>query len=267
MRKINQLYSIAVLLFLSSSYLQAQDTELLGPLITDRPDATESPTAVPKGFLQVETGSFYERFEDNNIKFENYVYNTTLLRFGLLDNLELRVGWNFIEGQTSIGGNKLDNVTSGFDPLLLGIKTTIAQEKGAFPEIGLLGHLYLPFTASSDYRPETTGADFRFSFAHTLSETSSLAYNLGAAWGNDSPEIAYVYTLAFGQAITEKMGAYVELYGDFPEDSAANHLWDAGLTYLVNNNVQLDATLGSSITDGQDLLLSAGVSFRIPKNN
>lgn len=267
-------YKLALICFGISIWVSAQNTNTsitdnvdaeLGALITDRPDATESPTAMPKGFLQVETGGFYESFEENDVKSENYTYNTTLVRFGLLDNLELRLGWNFTEGQTTVNGRTLDNVTSGFEPLLLGFKTTITQENGFMPEIGFLGHLYLPFTASTDYRPETTGADFRFSFAHTLSEKSSLAYNLGAAWGNDSPEVAYLYTLAYGYSITDKIGAYVEVYGDFPEDNQANHLWDAGFTYLLNNNVQFDATFGSSFTNGQDILLSAGVSFRIPK--
>lgn len=235
-------------------------------LITDRPDATESPTAVPKGFLQVETGASYETFEDNGFKNENYTYNTTLVRYGLLNNLELRLGWDFVEGKTKINGTALNDVTSGFSPLLLGFKTTISQENGLMPEIGFLGHLYLPFTAGSDYKPETTGVDFRFSFAHSLSENSSLSYNLGAEWGDDSPEAAYVYTIAYGHGITDKLGAYAELYGDFPENSKANHLWDAGFTYLLSNNVQLDATVGTGITKGQDLLLSAGISFRLPKN-
>lgn len=235
------------------------------PLITDRPDATESPNVMPKGFLQVETGAFFETFEDKNIKNENFTYNTTLVRFGLLDNLELRLGWDFTEGKTKINGNATNNVTSGFNPLLLGIKTSIAKEKGVFPEIGLLGHLYLPFTASKDYKPENTGVDFRFAFAHTLNENSSLSYNLGAAWGNDSPEASFVYTIAYGIGVTEKLGAYAELYGDLPENNKTNHFWDAGLTYLISNNIQLDATIGTSITKGQDLLLSAGVSFRIPK--
>ena len=245
----------------------AQDNTVLEPLITDRPDATESPNTMPKGFIQVETGAFYDTFEEHKIKTENYTYNTTLVRYGLLDNLELRLGWDFTESSTSINGNKIDNITSGFSPLLLGIKTSIAKENGLFPEIGLLGHLYLPFTASTDFKPETTGVDFRFAFAHTLSDNSSLSYNLGAAWGSDSPEASYVYTIAFGQGITDKLGAYAELYGDLPENNKANHLWDAGLTYLITNNLQLDATVGSSITKGQDLLLSAGLSFRIPSNN
>ena len=241
-----------------------QDKTSGDPLITDRPDATEAPSTVAAGFIQIETGGFYESFEENNIKFETFTYNTTLVRLGLLDNLELRIGWDFVEGQTSLNGRKLKDVTSGFNPLLLGTKIAISKEDGWMPEIGIIGHLFLPFTASQDYRPETTGVDFRFSFAHTLSEKSSIAYNLGAQWRDDSPEAAYIYTLAYGYSITEKLGAYAEIYGDFPENSKANHLWDAGLTYLISNDVQLDATVGKSFTDGQDILLSAGVSFRLP---
>jgi hypothetical protein len=262
-------YKNILALFLSMFSLSAfsQEEQPLDALITDRPDATESPTAMPKGFLQVETGAFYESYEDNEIKLENYTYNTTLVRYGLLKNLELRFGWDFVEGKTKVNGTTLNDVASGLNPLLLGFKTTIAQENGLMPEIGFLGHLYLPFSAGSDYKPETTGVDFRFSFAHTLSEKSNIAYNLGAAWRDDSPEAAYLYTVAYGYSITDKLSAYAELYGDYPENSKANHLWDAGFTYLISNNVQLDATVGSSITKGQDLLLSTGVSFRIPAQN
>ncbi|WP_033959707.1 transporter [Psychroserpens jangbogonensis] len=251
-----------------SASLFAQDDKTSNansePFITDRPDATESPQTIAPGFVQIETGGFYESFEDNNIKSETFTYNTTLVRLGLLDNLELRVGWDFVEGQTTINGTKLDDVTSGFNPLLLGVKIGIAHENGWMPEIGFLSHLYLPFTASQDYKPETTGVDFRFSFAHTLSEKSSIGYNIGAQWRDDSPAAAYIYTLSYGYSVTDKIGAYIELYGDFPEDNKANHLWNTGLTYLITNNVQLDATVGSGITEGQDILLSAGVSFKLP---
>ena len=65
-----------VTLFLSSMSVSAfaQDKKTFGALITDRPDQTESPTPMPKGFLQVETGAFYETFEDNSIKNENYTF-------------------------------------------------------------------------------------------------------------------------------------------------------------------------------------------------
>lgn len=257
--------AILVLIFAGSTMAFAQENNTLEALITDRPDATESPTAMLKGFLQVETGAFYESFEENNIKNEDFTYNSMLVRYGLLDNLELRLGYDYTDSKTKFNGNEVASINS-FSPMLLGFKVGIAEEQGAMPEIGFLGHLYLPFSVNKDIRPENTGVDFRFSFAHTLNERSSLSYNLGAAWENDNPEAAYLYTIAYGYSLTEKLGAYVELYGDFPENNKANHLWDAGLSYLLSNNVQLDATVGSSITKGQDILISAGISFRIPKS-
>ncbi len=244
-------------------------TSLDNALITDRPDATESPNTVGQGVIQIETGGFYTSFEDmiegNTVKEEVLGYNTTLVRIGVLDNVELRLGWNFEEGRTTVNGTRLMDVTSGFSPLLAGAKINITQENGWLPTIGLLGHLYLPVSAGEDYKPDTTGADFRFSFAHTLSENSSLSYNLGAQWGDDSPEVAYVYTLSYGLSISDRFGLYAELYGDLPENNSANHFWDAGVTYLVCADLQLDATVGTSITEGQDLLLSAGFSYRFKK--
>jgi len=267
--KINNLKkSIIIICLLGLSFkVTAQETQTtsIPDLVTDRPDATESPTVVPVGSLQVETGAFTTSFEENGVKEEVFGYNTALLRYGILKNLELRVGWNFEEVQRSVNGNKLDNVQSGLSPLLFGAKIAIAQEKGWFPEMGLIGHIFLPFTASADFKPAFTAADFRFAFNHTLSERSGIAYNLGGQLGGESAEFAYIYTLSYGYSITDKLGAYVELYGDLPEDSSANHFWDAGLTYAIAPLIQLDATIGQSITEGQDFLLSAGVSFRIDK--
>jgi len=260
-------FFISKLLFISFITIHAQESESLGALITDRPDATESPNVMPKLVFQVETGTFYESFEENNIKSENFTYNTTLVRFGILKNLELRLGWDFVKEKSIVDGNSLNDDSSGFNPLLFGIKTSISKENGILPEIGLLAHIYLPFTASKDYKLEYTAVDFRFAFANTLSENSNLSYNLGGFWGNNSSEASFIYSVAYGYSITNKLGVYAELYGDLPENSKANHLWDAGLTYLISNNVQLDATVGTSITKGQDLLLSSGVSFRIPYKN
>ncbi len=234
-------------------------------IITDRPDATESAVAVPLGTLQIETGAFYTSFEENNIKHEVLGYNTTLLRYGILNNLELRLGWNFEEGRTTINGTKMNDITSGFSPLLTGIKINVVQKNGWIPAIAFLGHLVLPVTAGKDYRPETTGVNFRFSVDHTISEKSSIAYNLGAQWGDDSPEAAYVYTFVYWYSILENLGVFAEVYGDFPENSKANHFCNGGLAFLVMNNLQLDASIGTGITNGQNLLLSAGVSYRIPK--
>ena len=250
------------LLLNTSTLLNAQEKE--STIQTDRPDMTEASSTVPRGFVQIETGAIFESLEKNHIKTESFTYNTMLIKYGVFENFELRLGWDFQENITYINSQQINDVTSGLSPFLFGMKVYITEEKGWIPEVSLIGHIFLPFTASTDYRPETTGVDFRFSLSHTLSEKSSLGYNLGMAWGNDSPEASYIYTLAYGYSISNRFGAYVELYGDLPEDNIANHYWDAGITYLVSNDFQLDMSFGTSITEGQDLLLSAGASFRLP---
>ncbi|MDX1278066.1 transporter [Oceanihabitans sediminis] len=261
--KFNKLRILSIGVFVSSLSTPsfAQETKV-EPLITDRPDATESATPIQKGFIQIETGAFYESNEQHNIKFKKHTYNTTLVRYGLLDNLELRLGWDVSEEK--IENKHQIEISSGLSPLLLGFKTGIAKENGLLPEIGVLGHLYLPFTASEDYKPKTTGVDLIFSFSHTISEKSSFAYNLGASWQDDSAKASYIYSIAYSQSITDKIDTYIELFGDFPEKNKANHFWNTGITYLISNNFQLDCSVGTSITKGQDILLSIGASFRIP---
>ena len=255
-----QKFITSICLLMSIFYINAQEEDKkkdYGTISTDRPDQTEASNLVPKKFLQVETGAFFESL--NNV--DATTYNTTLLRYGLLGNLELRVGFDNTE--TKINSN---TIGSGFSPLLLGVKIGISEEKGLLPEIAFIGHINPDFLASSDYKTLNTAVDFRFSLSHTLSERSSIGYNLGMAWDGDTPEPSYVYTLAYGYSITDKVGAYIELYGDLPENSSAMHKWDAGVTYLISDNIQLDVSGGTGITKNvQDLFLSAGISFRIPE--
>ncbi len=89
-------YIIIVALFATSlSTFSQEDNSDLGTIITDRPDATEASSTVGIGVLQFETGGLYESFENNNIKSENYTYNTMLIRYGILDNEELRIRVGF----------------------------------------------------------------------------------------------------------------------------------------------------------------------------
>ena len=81
--------SLLIFISLKSIAQENSNSKLENPLVTDRPDATEASSTVGKGVLQFETGGLYESFKTNNIKNESYTYNTMLIRYGLLYNLEL----------------------------------------------------------------------------------------------------------------------------------------------------------------------------------
>lgn len=253
-------YCFSIGLFGQDNNLNSDDNNQ--ELITDRPDATESPSTVPLKNLQIETGGLYTSIKDKDIKSELFVYNNTLLRYGLLKNFELRLAWVISESMERINNQNSQTIASGFSPLVLGAKVAITKEKGLLPDIGLMLHMAFPFLAAESYKPETTSVSFRFAFGHTINEKSSIAYNLGARWEGDSPEVAYIYSISYGYGITEKLGAYAEVYGNFPEKLRANHFCNAGLTYLIKNNFQLDATVGTGLSGNQDLLLGTGLSYR-----
>jgi len=249
---------------------QVNENIKLEPLITDRPDATESPNTIHVKMIQFETGSNYSSVNTYKGSIESLVYNTSLLRIGILENLELRIGYDLINEKNyysyiSMKNSKSENYSnslSGISPMLFGVKISIQDESENKPAIGFLGHLYLPFTASEYFKPKTTGADFRFSFGHTLNNSKSITYNLGAQWREDKASVAYVYTIAYGLSFSEKWGSFIEIYGDFPENKSSNHFWDGGLTYLLNNDFQLDTSIGSGLSNNQKIYLSIGFSYR-----
>jgi len=282
MYKLSKFNWIGIILVLFFYQVQAQETTGVSDnnqnidhsIITDRPDATESPNTVEPGYVQIETGGYYTSYENAGVKTESHGYNTTLARIGLLENMELRLGVNYENNRVTSGMGEASVKTDfkSFSPLLAGIKINLfeGQSLSGGPgktDFGFLGHVYLPFSTSTPQGinpsdPKTTGADFRFSVGHELSDRAGLAYNFGGQWAGDGSGMAFVYTLAYGYSLSEHIGAYIEVYGDAPELASANHYWDAGFTYLVGWNLQYDVTIGRSITHGQDLLLSAGLSYK-----
>ena len=131
-------FSLLITLLFFSLSLQAQqsrrDSIAQTTLITDRPDATESPNTVPAGFWQYEGGFLYSKDKAGTSGIEKTVYNTGLFRIGVLDNLELRLGYNVMnERQELLDGAFSPEESSGIGPVLLGFKTAIRQGKDLAP--------------------------------------------------------------------------------------------------------------------------------------
>ena len=233
-------------------------------IVTDRPDQTEAPVLVPRGGLQVETGFVFEKDREEGVDITNFAYNTTLIKYGVNEFFELRLITEYLGENAKVAENPTSKI-QGFSPLALGVKIKLAEEKGVWPQAAFIGHINLR-SGSEEFIPNYTAADFRFTFAHTLSEKFALSYNVGAEWDGESPEAAFLYTLSLGYLITEKFGVFVEGYSFFPEDSKADHRIDAGFTYKFSPVVQWDISGGVGVSrNAPDSFLSTGISFRLFK--
>lgn len=242
----------------------APETTDAPELITDRPDQTESSSVVPRGYIQIETGFTYS---DEGSESRTLEYPGTLVRIGLTERLELRLGTQGFVSEFE------SDETTGYGDSELGTKIYFWQEKGWRPETALLTSASMP-TGNDAFSTGRVDPSFRFAFSHTLSETISLAYNLGAAWetvrttSGRSTLANAQYTLVTGFALTDRLGAFAEFFGDTPLSAGGGSALsvDGGFTYLLRPNVQLDLAAGAGITnEAPDWFLTAGVSFRLPR--
>ena len=255
---------ISTLFLFFAVALQAQ--QQVPDLVTDRPDQTESAATVPKHFLQIETGFIIENDENEISRNTSFAYNTTMLRYGLWDNFELRLGAAYLGDNVTKKNSDFSQNIAGFSPLHVGFKVKVAEEKGLRPDIAFLGGLELPFTAGSDYKPSYTAATMRFAFSHTLTDRFSLGYNLGAEWDGETAVPGYFYSVALGIGLIENLGMFVESFGAIQEAGTAQHQIDAGFTYLLTPNFQVDISGGIGLNDAApDNFISFGLSYRIPR--
>lgn len=255
------IYILTVFLGLAA-FVNAQDE--VPELITDRPDQTESSVVVPHKSLQIETGFVMENDETDLVSQKSFAYNSTFLRYGLLENFELRLGLEYLGEKVQIKNTDTTTAISGLSPLYTGFKVKISNEDGWKPEIAFLGGLVFPFTADEDFKPNYSAADIRFAFSHTLSNRFSLGYNLGAEWEGKTAIPEYFYSVSLGVGITDNLGMFIESYGWLPEEGEAEHLLDAGLTYLILPNFQFDVSAGIGIKNSIDNFISFGLAYRLP---
>ncbi|MFW5820214.1 MAG: transporter [Bacteroidota bacterium] len=241
-------------------------------MVTDRPDQTESSSTVPKKTLQWESGFSFESetLDDRGeiVYYRNLGLHHSLLRYGLLEKLELRLGADVMR-KTIQSGNLRDSATTDIDlePVSIGFKAQLADENGLIPELAVLTYVVFPAvsTLEGDNEPMP---DITLAGSFNPVSYSSLGFNLGFRWSDFSfGQTNLFYSFVIGFAHGEKLNSFWELYGYRDYYYAIDDLRaDAGLTYLVKPNFQLDLSGGFGITEiGPDYFISFGFSWRIPE--
>lgn len=248
------LFFLAINLFAANVFIFAQNV----PIQIDRPDQTECPFIVPKKYIQVEHGFLIEKINSTD---KTYNYPSTLWKYGLNEKLEFRL----ITELATI--KKTNQSIKGLVPITIGFKTNLFKEKGILPTTSFIGHITTSKAGSKDFHTTYIAPSFRFTMQHTLSNRVALAYNLGAEWDGEKAAPTYIYTLTTGISLTEKLGFYAELYGFAKRSFLADHRFDGGFTYLVNNDFILDISGGYGLTSNAPKnYLAVGLSYRFKTN-
>lgn len=255
-----QAAGLAALLLVSTGSLRAQESGDIVDMVTDRPDQTESASIVPSGKIQTEIGVVLTADQVGDVRTVTALFPTMLLRVGVTRLFEIRLAGD-VENRSIIRDDETLSGDIQLSNVALGLKSKLAEESGAMPELALLAHLTLPIGPDA---PEGVGfGDIRLAAAHTITDQFSLGYNIGAEASDDPNEsLRGIYTVAFGVGLGNGAGSFVELYGDAPWEDGAAHSFDAGFTYTPAPRVQVDLSGGFGISEAaEDFLLNVGISL------
>jgi hypothetical protein len=235
---------------------------------TDRPGQSDAAFLLKKGWFQMETGTVMEADHSAAYNKRNFTYISNLVRYSLSGNMELRVMTEYIGNQLLSKDENESVLIRGFSPLSVGTKVLLNEEKGLLPHAALLTSLQLPVLGKKEFSPDGIVPTIKLMAYKTLSEKFSLTGNIGAKWDGQNAQPAGLYTLSLGMSITEKLSGFAETYGWLSHLTPPDNRADAGLVYLLTDNIQVDISGGMGLNKiSPDYYISAGLSLRIKALN
>jgi hypothetical protein len=236
--------------------------QITDPLVTDRPDFTESAVAVQPGRIQLESGYTFSR--ENDVT--THAIGEVLARIGLVSRLELRLALNSFGFTDDASANQ-----SGFEDFFVGAKIQVADAAPAFnllkPGVALLVGTSIPM-GQENFGGEGVWPELKLALEWDLSQRLSVASNLNAAsiQVDDDRFGQFSGSLAAGYAIAVRWGAYLEYFGFASSKTRGldENFLNGGLTLLANNDLQFDARVGIGLNDPDvNYFLGLGFSWRI----
>lgn len=242
--------SLLILLIILALNAFSQQT---GRIETDRPDQTECPFIVKKGFVQGEVG-FNRSMDQNDV---SYLLPTALWKIGIHKNWELRYTTVLSTGS---------NWVPSFATESFGFKTQlIASQKSMIPKTAIIVQYHWNNEKRDESErnklPHSLGETI-FTFQNNLNETFGIGYNLGLEYHSNG-KIEGIYRFAPNMNIGKNGYAYVELFGRFPKNIDTEFWGDVGVAYYVSEDVKVDFSIGKSWQNNLDWYAAVGCSFRL----
>ncbi len=251
---------LAVAFALLPGWCAAQESPA-EPIVTDRPDFTESTETIPVGRIQIESGYTFARTGDER----SDSLGELLLRVSLGPRSELRVG---VPNYARLRGGS--GRSSGFEDASLGAKFRLVKAGEGFglrrPAMSLIVATSLP-TGARAYRSKELQPEAKLCLSADLSETLAVAANLNYAYLSDDGD-RYGEpsgSLSFAVGLNDRTGVYLEYFGFYPSGAARpdSHYLNGGVTYLVTNDYQLDVRAGIGLNGvGTDNFVGIGAARR-----
>jgi len=216
--------------------LPAQD---IGPLITDRPDFTESPVSVARGVIQLEGGYTLAGVRGT----WSHSLGEVLVRVGVGGPLELRFGVNSYQIEEGSPARR------GMEDSAVGAKLKVVEAVGGRPTIGVIVGASLP-TGGRAFRSETVEPEAVVAMSWALpggwSAGSNVGFLLGASDAGEDNQ--WLGSVTVGREVGGgPLAVFAEAYG-FAEAAGGFEVFvDGGVTMSLGEHMQLDMRVARQV--------------------
>ena len=239
-----------------------------GYINPDRPGIADGSNVVGSGRFQVEIGVQQEyRRPDGTSK--STLFIPTLLRLGLSKDWELRVEtsgayvWDRVSDSAS-GVTK----SQGAYPVSLGVKYHFQDAAGQQqPSLGMILRVFAP-SGSGPFKTSHATADLRLAADWDIAPMWSLNPNAGVAIYESAGRTyeAALFAMTLNYNPTPILNFFIDTGVQSPEteNGRTSVIFDAGVSYIIGHNIQLDASVGTAAAGSTPPrpFVSAGVSKR-----
>lgn len=229
-------------------------------MATDRPDKTESPYTVDAGHYQVEMSFIdytydHQNTDDSDARVDNFSIIPMNLKAGLLNNADIQFIFDPVLIERSEVDGELER-KNGFGDIQTRVKVNLWGNDNGPTALAVMPFVKFP-TNTDDLGNDAVEGGIIVPLAVSLPADWSMGIMTEFDFNRNSEKdyyTEYVNTITLGHSIIGNLNGYVEFFSSFndEDDSPWVGTVDAGLTYAVSNNIQLDGGVNIGVTQSAD---------------
>lgn len=244
----------------------------LRELSTDRPDTTESPYTVDAGHLQLEMSAIdfgTDRYNRDSQSAHAFAAAPFLLKMGLLNDLDLQVGITpYLREHIRDRESGEHSTSEGVGDTIVRLKQNVWGNDSGSSAFAIMPYLKIP-TARGDLGNGDLEGGLILPYGLSIDNEHWIYAMAQVDVLRSADDDRYVgdlvHSVTTGQNLVGSLDAYVEYAGfvNLSNDALYRAYADAGLTYGINSNVQVDCGLRVGLSKAaDDVGAFVGISVR-----
>ena len=223
----------------------------------DRPGEGLSTGITPVGNVAWEQGLPTARYSKSGDQTVTTLSADMLLRTGLSDDLELRLGWAG-PTWTQVKSNGQTEEDDGLGDVSIGLKKAIDLDDDKL-SMALLAEAIIA-TGNAGFTNEEDIYSLGSVVSYQYNDLVSTALTMRYEWQDSNWAVSAIPSL--GYRITDRWSGYSELIYRKAESVDNQYALGTGVMYALNDRVQLDANVGVDL-DGADRSNFSGLGFSV----